>query len=386
MYPRNSASPPPLAIGQVILIADGSVVTTAASARVKIGSGGWGAAAGTLDCDGTSGCWTYVPSQAETNAESFLVAVYKAACIGCQATVVTSASAVAGYGGLDWAKLNAPTTTVGLTNTTINDAQKVDVNTIKTKGVTVDGGGTTFPASIHASGAAVAKSPATLAAGDVTGNLPADVKAYTTQPTVTNATLSSAYDAAKTAASAAQVWSYATRTLTSLSGLVSSVAAAVWAYATRTLTQTAAQVADALEGEDLTIHRGDSYAATLTSLGNLSGRTALWMTVKRTPASDLDSQAKIQITETDGLLTLNGADYATPAHGSLTVNAEENAVTIALHGIATALLSVGQQWEYDLQVVDADGDPYTIAVGQVTVNADVTRATEAESSSSSPGP
>lgn len=46
----------------------------------------------------------------------------------------------------------------------------------------------------------VGKSAATLAAGDVTGNIPADVKAYTVQPTVTGATLSSAYDAAKTAA------------------------------------------------------------------------------------------------------------------------------------------------------------------------------------------
>lgn len=50
------------------------------------------------------------------------------------------------------------------------------MDTIKTKSVTVDAGGTTFPASLHASGAAVAKSPATLAAGDVTGNLPADVQ------------------------------------------------------------------------------------------------------------------------------------------------------------------------------------------------------------------
>lgn len=96
MYPKNNASPPIIAVGQVILIADGSVVTADAAARVKIGTGGWGASAGTLACDTTSGCWTYIPSQAETNAESFIVAVYKASCIGCQATVVTTASATAG--------------------------------------------------------------------------------------------------------------------------------------------------------------------------------------------------------------------------------------------------------------------------------------------------
>jgi len=54
----------------------------------------------------------------------------------------------------------------------------------------------------HAAGAAVAKSPDTLAAADVSGNLPADVKAYTVQPTVTGVTLDEAYDAAKTAAQA----------------------------------------------------------------------------------------------------------------------------------------------------------------------------------------
>jgi hypothetical protein len=93
----------------------------------------------------------------------------------------------------------------------VPDTQKVDVDTIKTKSVTVDAGGTTFPASIHAAGAAVAKSPATLAAADVSGNLPVDVKAYTVQPTVTGATLDAAYDAAKTAAPTAEaVYTYFT--------------------------------------------------------------------------------------------------------------------------------------------------------------------------------
>jgi hypothetical protein len=117
---------------------------------------------------------------------------------------------------------------------TVPDTQKVDVNTIKTQALTcaegvtfgVYVGGTAACAvastalanttwtdakagyidaaitSRHASGAAVAKSPATLAAADVTGNLPADVKAYTVQPTVTGATLHADYDASKTAAQA----------------------------------------------------------------------------------------------------------------------------------------------------------------------------------------
>ena len=77
-YPRNSASPPAIAVGVIYLLADGTIQTSGASARVKTGSGSWGAAAGTLACDTASGVWTYAPTQGETDAESFLVAIYKA--------------------------------------------------------------------------------------------------------------------------------------------------------------------------------------------------------------------------------------------------------------------------------------------------------------------
>jgi len=163
-------------------------------------------------------------------------------------------------------------------------------------------------------------------------------------------------------------------------------AAQVWANSERTLTQTAAQVADALDGEDLTIHRGDAFSATLTGL-TITGRTYLWFTVKATPEREADSAAKIQISEAVGLEVLNGDDYATAADGSLTVNAEGTAVTIAIEAAATAELSVGQRWKYDLQILDAEWKTKTVAEGELTVDADVTRAIAAPaSSSSSPGP
>lgn len=96
MYPKNAAAPPEIAVGSIYLIADGTVQTTGASARVRIGTGSWGAAGGTLACDTTSGVWGYIPTQAETNAESFLVAIYKASCTAASVTVVTTASATAG--------------------------------------------------------------------------------------------------------------------------------------------------------------------------------------------------------------------------------------------------------------------------------------------------
>jgi hypothetical protein len=124
-YPRNAASPPIVAVGAIYLIADGTIQTTGASVRVKTGSGAWGAGAGTLACDTDSGIWTYVPTQGETNAESFIVAVYKASSTSQHQTVATSASATAGYAGLDWSKVTAATSAVALTNTTISTSQTI---------------------------------------------------------------------------------------------------------------------------------------------------------------------------------------------------------------------------------------------------------------------
>ena len=129
-YPRNAASPPVIAVGAIYLLADGTIQTTGASARVKTGSGAWGAAAGTLACDATSGVWTYTPTQAETDAESFLVAIYKASSTAAQVTVATSASATAGYSGLDWSKVTAATSTVSLSGTTISALSSAGVDAI----------------------------------------------------------------------------------------------------------------------------------------------------------------------------------------------------------------------------------------------------------------
>lgn len=96
MYPRNAASPPSVLIGEVVQISDGAVQTTGVSVRVKTGSGAWGAGAGTLACDTTSGVWEYTPTQAETNGDTIKIAIYKSACLGASATLVTTAEATAG--------------------------------------------------------------------------------------------------------------------------------------------------------------------------------------------------------------------------------------------------------------------------------------------------
>jgi len=124
-YPRNAATPPIVAVGAIYLLADGTIQTTGASVRVKTGTGSWGSGSGTLACDSTSGIWTYAPTQGETDAESFIVGVYKSASTSAQVTVATSASATAGYSGVDWSKITAATTTVNLSGTTISTTQQV---------------------------------------------------------------------------------------------------------------------------------------------------------------------------------------------------------------------------------------------------------------------
>lgn len=52
----------------------------------------------------------------------------------------TASAGTAGYAGPDWSHVNAPTTTVALTGTTIASTQQVDLNTIKTQSVTCAAG------------------------------------------------------------------------------------------------------------------------------------------------------------------------------------------------------------------------------------------------------
>ena len=96
MYPRNAASPPPVSVGCLIQSSDGAIQTSGASVRVKTGTGSWGAGAGTLSADATSGIYEYTPTQGETDGESFQVAVYKTGCVSIAVTIVTSASATSG--------------------------------------------------------------------------------------------------------------------------------------------------------------------------------------------------------------------------------------------------------------------------------------------------
>ena len=130
-YPRNATSPERVDIGPVIQTSDGAVQTAGVAVKV-IPFGGSEATGGGTVAYSADGVVLYTPTQGETNYTSFILVASKTGCIPASKTVVTSASGTAGYAGLDWSKITAPTTTVALTNTTISRVTLVDTTTTNT--------------------------------------------------------------------------------------------------------------------------------------------------------------------------------------------------------------------------------------------------------------
>ena len=199
MYPRNAASPEPIAIGPVVQISDGAVQTAGVTVRIK--------PVGVSEADGggttaysTDGVVLYTPTQAETNYTSFVLIAKKTGCIPASVTVVTTASATAGYAGVDWGKITSATSTVNLSGTTISTSQavasvsgavgsvtgavgsvtaRVTANTDQWGGVAVTG--MPMPTYTQPTGFLAATFPATVssyaggAVASVTGNVGGDV-------------------------------------------------------------------------------------------------------------------------------------------------------------------------------------------------------------------
>lgn len=95
MYPRNAASPEPIAIGAVVQISDGVVQTSGCTVRIKPIGVAEGDGAGTTAYS-TDGIVLYTPTQGETNYTSFILIAKKTGCIPVSVTVVTSASSTPG--------------------------------------------------------------------------------------------------------------------------------------------------------------------------------------------------------------------------------------------------------------------------------------------------
>lgn len=156
------------------------------------------------------------------------------------------------------------------------------------------------------------------------------------------------------------------------------VAEEVWAYQDRTLTMTVAEIAVVQSGNDLVIHRGDTTVINITGLGSLVDRvgTKLYFTVKDNLA-DSDSESIVQITETGGLLILNGEEQLDATIGSLVVNDEiAGNVTITLKSSMTKDLqaSLTKKYSWDIQIIKSGDRVETLTQGILAVNYDVTQA------------
>jgi len=145
VYPRNAASPPRLAIGPVVQISDGVVQTAGVAVKVIPQGGSEASGTGTVAYS-ADGAVLYTPTQGETDYVAVVFVASKTGCIPATVTVVTSASATAGYAGVDWSKITEATTAVALTGTTINTSQvvasvtnRVTANTDQWGGVSVTG-------------------------------------------------------------------------------------------------------------------------------------------------------------------------------------------------------------------------------------------------------
>ena len=151
----------------------------------------------------------------------------------------------------------------------------------------------------------------------------------------------------------------------------------VWGASTRTLTSSAASTTATVSGSDITIVRGDSLSASLTSLGSLAGYTSLWFTAK-TKFSDADTASIIQIRlntggANDGLLYFNGAVAVDESKGSITIDdGTDGDITIALdESLTDDLVDTGLLY-YDVQVL-ISGDVTTLTNGTVKISEDITR-------------
>jgi hypothetical protein len=122
MYPKNNASPEPIAIGAVIQISDGAVQTSGVTVRIKPKGVAEADGGGTVSYS-TDGIVYYTPTQAETNYTSFILIAKKTGCFPVAQTIVTSDTSSAGQvklAGETHTSAVIPTVTTTTNVTTVN--------------------------------------------------------------------------------------------------------------------------------------------------------------------------------------------------------------------------------------------------------------------------
>ena len=152
----------------------------------------------------------------------------------------------------------------------------------------------------------------------------------------------------------------------------------IWGYTPRTLTTSMADIATAIDGSDINIHRGDTLLIAVAELGDLTGYVSLDFTVKNDKL-DTDDEAILRIRKNasgtgDGLLRINGSAPTSPTDGSITIDdLIAGDITINLIASESEDLEIQSSLYYDIQLITATL-VQTKAVGNCNVTADVTKA------------
>ena len=121
----------------------------------------------------------------------------------------------------------------------------------------------------------------------------------------------------------------------------------------------------------MVIGRSEEMIVEAFGVGDLSGRTNLYFTVKYLKEKDsaTDAQSIIQIKETSGLLYINKAIAITPANGSITVtDALAGTLTIRLAAEETEKLTPNEQYYYDIRM-----DNQIMVYGKFLISTAITR-------------
>lgn len=159
-----------------------------------------------------------------------------------------------------------------------------------------------------------------------------------------------------------------------VSGIVAGgLASQMWSNSVRTLTAPASATTD-VTGADITRTRAATWSIAITGLGDVSARSSpkLWFTIKSKLDGEDDRDALLQITETGGLLWLNGRSYGTPGHGSITVSdAAAGNITIAVDEDVTRQLKSANGLHYDIKMM-ASGSLTKLSQGKFTITNAVT--------------
>jgi hypothetical protein len=139
-------------------------------------------------------------------------------------------------------------------------------------------------------------------------------------------------------------------------------------------TVSAEAIVTGLVGNTITQLRGDSWSIQLSNLGNLTGYSNLWFTVKRSK-NDKDTESWIQIDVSSGLKYINGSEAGTPANGSVTVtDAATGAITVVLAPEESAKLPAKSGF-YDIQLKNSSNAIQTVQNGEFSIEGDVTLVT-----------